>query len=235
MSSSRSRIPIVTLGAASAIAQTLVVREALATLGGNEAVIATVFGAWLLLTALGAQAGRLHGVVSHRTIAFGLLAVRGLPAPHPGRRAWRRRARTCRRRPGMVHHRTGVRGHSRSQLLAVRLALRGPHPHAAPGIVAGSWWRSRAGRASLRARYDRIGGRRSRSRAAPSRPHAPLRDHGRRHHSRAGRRDRPARRRTPHPRRMVRRLRSARVEPASPSTSPPCPGRSPANTSLACP
>ena len=73
MSSSRPRIPIVTLGAASAIAQTLAVREALATLGGNEAVIATVFGAWLLLTALGAQAGRLHGVVSHRTLAFGFL------------------------------------------------------------------------------------------------------------------------------------------------------------------
>ncbi len=52
------RVPLLALGAASAVLQTLAVREGMAMTSGDEAVVATLFGVWLLETALGASLSR---------------------------------------------------------------------------------------------------------------------------------------------------------------------------------
>jgi spermidine synthase len=72
------------LGAASAAFQTLFFREFFASFGGNEAVLASVLGPWLLLTALGAWLGR-HGSrapsrVAGALFAYGLLSAASLTA-----------------------------------------------------------------------------------------------------------------------------------------------------------
>lgn len=68
----RARGPaLALLGASSGILQTVAVRESLAALGGNEAVIAIVLGSWLVLTGAGAQLARRFGAPSPRALAAG--------------------------------------------------------------------------------------------------------------------------------------------------------------------
>ena len=52
------RAPLLALGAATAVLQTLAVREGMAMTSGDEAVVAILFGVWLLETALGASLSR---------------------------------------------------------------------------------------------------------------------------------------------------------------------------------
>ncbi len=70
--------PILLLGAASAILQTVALRESIAVLGGNEAVVALLFGAWLTLTAVGAFAVRRTHVPSRRALAAGFVGYAAL-------------------------------------------------------------------------------------------------------------------------------------------------------------
>ena len=67
------------LGAASSVWQTLVVREALAVTSGSEAVVAVVFGVWLMHTAAGAYLGKLGSarpwVVAVGFVGYGLAAT----------------------------------------------------------------------------------------------------------------------------------------------------------------
>lgn len=52
-----NRAAILVLGASTAALQTLAVREGMAVAGGNEAVVALLFGVWMLETAIGASVG----------------------------------------------------------------------------------------------------------------------------------------------------------------------------------
>lgn len=73
MSPSASRVALLALGASTAVLQTLAVREGMAVASGNEAVVAILFGIWMLETALGAYLGRRRSVSAHR-VAQGLAA-----------------------------------------------------------------------------------------------------------------------------------------------------------------
>jgi spermidine synthase len=73
MSPSASRVALLALGASTAVLQTLAVREGMAVASGNEAVVAILFGVWMLETALGAYWGRRRSVSPHR-VALALAA-----------------------------------------------------------------------------------------------------------------------------------------------------------------
>ncbi|MBI5538098.1 MAG: 4Fe-4S binding protein [Deltaproteobacteria bacterium] len=68
----RMRTPILLLGACTAVLQTLAVREAMASTGGNEAVVAALFGIWMVLTAGGAAIGR-SSRATPRAVAIALV------------------------------------------------------------------------------------------------------------------------------------------------------------------
>jgi spermidine synthase len=65
---------IAALGASTAILQTLAVREGMAATAGDEAVLALLFGIWLVMTALGAAVGRKSAATTDRAIAAALAA-----------------------------------------------------------------------------------------------------------------------------------------------------------------
>src|SRR5512139_439755 len=55
---SASRAVVFALGFVTLVSQTIVLREFLGVFGGNELIIGMALAAWMLLTALGAYAGR---------------------------------------------------------------------------------------------------------------------------------------------------------------------------------
>lgn len=91
-SSDPNRYALLALGASTAALQTLAVREGLAVASGNEAVVAMLFGVWMLETALGAALGRrgsprlvapalsLYGVLSIGTLLAARASVALVPS-----------------------------------------------------------------------------------------------------------------------------------------------------------
>ena len=75
----RLRLPILLLGASTATLQTLAVREGMASSGGNEAVVGSLFGIWMLLTAAGSALGR--SPLSRQGLVPAAFALHALSVP----------------------------------------------------------------------------------------------------------------------------------------------------------